>query len=98
MKQDFIDALDSIGCKNYKLRYIKKGKYGEEEAWVYPKHNPKQEKVVYRKSGAVRIVDHNGNPIMESTSGLLIEKETLQDKKYFMEYIQNCMPQIYEKN
>ncbi len=93
MRQDFINALDSIGAKNYKLRYIKKGKYGEEEVWVYPKNNPKQQRMT---SKGKYLVYPDGSPVMESTYGLLIEKETLDDKEYFAEYVRNCMPKILE--
>ena len=90
-KESLIETLNELGCKDYKLRFIKRGKYGEPEAWIYPKDNPKQEMVRQRKSGLVRLCDFNGNPKMESCSGMLIEQESLDDldflKKYLYSYI-----------
>lgn len=87
MKEDFIKAIESIGAKDYKLRYIAKGKYGEPEAWLYPKNNPKQEKVKVKNGSIVHIVKRDGTPVIEYSSGRLISKETIEDLEYLKEYL-----------
>lgn len=37
MKEEFIKAIESLGIKEYKSRYIENGKYGEPEMWLYKK-------------------------------------------------------------
>lgn len=88
-KQDFIKALEEQGIKQgtYKLRYIAKSKYGTPEVWLYPKNNPKQQKI---NGKGKYVVYPDGEPVMESRSGLLIELETIKDKEYLKEYLESC--------
>ena len=89
MKEDFIKAIEDAGVKNgtYKMRFIKNGKYGRPECWLYHKENPKRQRMT--ASGAM-LVYSDGTPVMESTPGILIEQETIEDKKYLKEYLENC--------
>lgn len=87
MKTEFIKAIEDCGIKDYKLRYFAKGKYNEPEAWLYPKDNPKQQQMNSRGN---YLVYPNGEPVMESVSGILITMETLKNKKYLKDYLDNC--------
>lgn len=89
MKEDFIKAIEEAGVKNgtYKLRYVAKGKYGKPEVWLYPKNNPKRQKM---NSHGAYLVYASGSPVMESQSGILIELETIEDKQYLKDYLDNC--------
>lgn len=88
-KIEFIKAIESVGIKygTYKLIFKAKGKYGEPEAWLYPKNNPKQEKVKIRGNSIVHIVKRDGSPVMEYASGTLVTLETIADKEYLKEYL-----------
>ena len=88
-KIKFIKAIESVGVKygTYKLIFKAKGKYGEPEAWLYPKNNPKQEKVKVKNGSIVHIVKRDGTPVMEYSSGILISRESIEDKDYLKEYL-----------
>ena len=89
-KEDFIKAIEECGITNYKIRYIKNGKYGKPEVWLYNKDNTKHQKTRYKNGNLFYLVSQKGNPIMESKPGLLIEEETIKDKNYLEEYIKSC--------
>lgn len=89
-KQDFENAIKEVCEKPFKMRFIKNGKYGKPECWIYPLENPKQQKIRFRNNMKYIIVDDNNKPIMESKSGLLVTLETLLDKKYLKEYLESC--------
>lgn len=85
-KIEFIKAIEKIGVKygTYKLRFIKKGKYGKPEAWIYHNPNPKWQKM---NSRGAYLIYPNGKPVMESRTGYLIEEETIKDLNYLKEYL-----------
>ena len=93
MKEEFIKAIQECGIdiSKLKFRYIEKGKYNEPEIWIYPKDNPKQQKVKLKGQRFVNVIYPDGSPVMESKSGLLLTKDTLADKEYLTEYLQCCL-------
>jgi len=93
MKTKFIKAIQECGIDITKLkfRYIAKGKYNEPEIWVYPKNNPKQQRM--NRRGAY-LIYQDGSPAMENTSGMLITKETLENKEFLKEYLENCLTKV----
>lgn len=86
-REEFIKAIKEVTEKDFKLRYIKNGKYGKPECWLYPKDNPRQQRM---KLNGARVIYRDGTPVMESTPGLLIEEETVKDKEYLKEYLESC--------
>lgn len=86
-REEFIKVIKECTTKDFKLRYIKKGKYGKPECWLYPKNNPKRQRI---KLNGARVVYQDGTPVMESNPGILIEEDTIKDKQYLKEYLESC--------
>lgn len=79
-KEFFIEKIKNETEKPFKMRFIKNGKYGEPECWIYPLDFKQQKgKLIF-----------NGELHKFTTSGLLITLETLLNKQYLKEYLQSC--------
>ena len=89
-KNFFIKHIKSATDKPFKIRFIKSGKYGKPECWIYPINNPKQQKQKFIGTKAYNIIHEDGSPVMESKTGLLITQETVADKEYLKEYLISC--------
>ena len=85
-KIEFIKSIEKVGVRTgtYKLRFIKKGKYGESEAWIYHNPNPKWQKM---NSKGNYLIYPNGEPVMENRTGYLLEEETIKNLEYLKEYL-----------
>jgi len=85
-KQSFLEAITKTGVdiKNIKTRFVYNKRYKQNELWIYPKRNPKRQKMNIKGR---YLVYEDGTPVMEYTSGLLLTKETIQDLDYLKEYL-----------
>ena len=87
-KKYFQEKLSKVGLiqGTYKMRFIKKGKYGDPECWIYPLNFKKKiEKFTDMLTGKTKRFE---------TYGLLITKETLEDSRYLKDYIENCFVKL----
>jgi len=90
-KEYFLNKIKQVYSKPFKMRFIKKGKYGTPECWLYPIENPRYQKQVFKNGKTYNLVDADHNPIMESRTGVLVEVDTLENTSYLKEYLESCL-------
>lgn len=79
-KEYFLKKIQAMTNKPFKMRFIKKGKYGLPECWIYP--------IDFKQEQSK--IEFNGKLYKYNNSGLLVTLETLSNKKYLKEYLQSC--------
>jgi hypothetical protein len=96
LKEKLIEYLEANRHKDYRIRYYPvspymkkryKPEYWQEECWLYPKEVVKRQRQVFKKGQTYNVVDANGNPVMESESGICITEEIFNDKEYLKDYL-----------